>query len=45
MNFIEQLNFDRELVQRIRETKTNNELLYIHLISGKITLKEYLAAI
>lgn len=44
-SIIKQLTFDPELVQRIKETKTDRNLLYLHLISGKITLREYLAAI
>jgi hypothetical protein len=36
------LFFDREVVEAIK--KSQPELLYAHLISGKITMKEYIAA-
>jgi hypothetical protein len=39
---IKQLFFDRELVESIKVS--NQEFLYIQLISGKITMKEYIAA-
>ena len=39
---IKQLFFDRELVESIRVS--NQEFLYIQLMSGKITMKEYIAA-
>ena len=39
---IKQLFFDRELVESIKVS--NREFLYIQLISGKITMKEYIAA-
>jgi len=39
---IKQLFFDRELVESIKVS--NKEFLYIQLISGKITMKEYIAA-
>ena len=41
---IKQLFFDRELVETIKEANTRQELLYVQLISGKITMKEYIAA-
>ncbi|MBS1601850.1 MAG: hypothetical protein JST42_04225 [Bacteroidetes bacterium] len=40
---IEQLFFDRELVESIKVS--NREYLYIQLMSGKITMKEYIAAV
>ena len=43
-SILKHLFFDKELVQRIKEVKTNKNLLYNHLVSGKITLQEYLAA-
>ncbi|WP_431209450.1 hypothetical protein ACQ86N_25165 [Puia sp. P3] len=39
---IKQLFFDRELVESIKVS--NQEFLYVQLISGKITMKEYIAA-
>jgi|GEM_PF-1957149 hypothetical protein len=39
---IQQLFFDRELVESIKVS--NKEYLYIQLMSGKITMKEYIAA-
>jgi hypothetical protein len=39
------LFFDRELVNQIKEVKVNEGVLYNQLISGKITLKEYLELI
>jgi hypothetical protein len=38
------LFFDREVVEAMKANHTSKELLYVHLISGKITIKEYLAA-
>ena len=44
-SLFKKLFFDRELVTRIKATKTEEGILYQHLISGKITFKEYLAAL
>jgi hypothetical protein len=41
---IKQLFFDRELVESIKLAHPTRELLYVHLMSGKITMKEYIAA-
>ncbi|HTI94089.1 MAG TPA: hypothetical protein VL727_26020 [Puia sp.] len=41
---IKQLFFDKELVASIVITKPSREFLYTQLISGKITMKEYIAA-
>jgi hypothetical protein len=41
---IKSLFFDKELVSKIKRSDLDNNLLYVQLISGKITLKEYLAA-
>ena len=41
---IKQLFFDKQLVEAIKSTKTDREILYLQLISGKITMKEYMAA-
>lgn len=39
------LFFDKELVDLIKEEKTDKNILYQRLFSGKITLQEYLAAV
>ena len=41
---IKTLFFDKELVSKIKKSDMNSNLLYVQLISGKITLKEYMAA-
>lgn len=41
---IKQLFFDRELVETIKVARTSREVLYVQLMSGKITMKEYIAA-
>jgi hypothetical protein len=43
-SIIKDLFFDKELVNHIKESKVNMDLLYIQLMKGKITLKEYMAA-
>jgi hypothetical protein len=40
---IKQLFFDREIVEAIKATKAAREIAYIQLISGRITMKEYVA--
>jgi hypothetical protein len=40
---IKVLFFDREVVENAKAANPNPELLYTQLISGKITLKEYVA--
>ena len=42
---LKNLTFDKELVNQIKEKKVNAEILYVQLMSGKITLKEYMAAL
>jgi hypothetical protein len=42
--FIKQLFFDREVVESIKIAQPTREFLYTQLISGKITMKEYIAA-
>jgi hypothetical protein len=42
-SLIKQLFFDREMVEALKHSKTNREQLYIQLINGKITMKEYIA--
>jgi len=41
---IKTLFFDKELVSKIKKSDVNSNQLYVQLISGKITLKEYMAA-
>ncbi len=41
---IKQLFFDKEMVDAIKLAKTGREMLYIQLMSGRITMKEYIAA-
>ncbi|MBO9564737.1 MAG: hypothetical protein J7621_18305 [Niastella sp.] len=43
-SIIKQLFFDKELVGRIKNTKTNKAVLYSALLDGRITLAEYIAA-
>lgn len=43
-SFIKQLFFDKELVSRIKQAKTNKAVLYSALLDGRITLSEYMAA-
>jgi hypothetical protein len=44
-SILSKLFFDKELVKQIKEEKINEGFLYNQLISGKITLKEYLASL
>ena len=44
-SIIKDLFFDKELVNRIKGEKLDKHILYQQVISGKITLREYLAAI
>ena len=44
-SFINELFFDKVLVEQIKEVKLPEGLLYNQLISGKITMKEYLQAL
>jgi hypothetical protein len=41
---IKSLFFDKELVSKIKKSHLDSNVLYVQLISGKITLKEYIAA-
>ena len=43
-SILKELFFDRSLVKKMRQDKVNPGILYQQLISGKITLQEYLAA-
>jgi hypothetical protein len=40
---LKNLAFDKELVKQIKKSNLTSELLYVQLISGKITLQEYMA--
>lgn len=42
-SLIEDLVYDKEIVDSLKEAEVNNALLYNYLISGKITLKEYVS--
>ena len=42
---IKQLFFDREVVEAVKIASVNREFLYTQLINGKITMKEYIAAV
>ena len=39
---ISELIYDSEMVNKLKSSEIQNEILYVQLISGKITLKEYL---
>jgi hypothetical protein len=41
---IQQLFFDKEIVDAIKASQAGREMLYIQLMSGRITMKEYIAA-
>ena len=41
---IKALFFDKELVTKIKRSELDSNVLYVQLISGKITLQEYVAA-
>lgn len=41
---LKELFFDKYLVKRMRQNNINPGILYQQLISGRITLQEYLAA-
>jgi hypothetical protein len=40
---IKQLFFDGEMVEAIKASKAAREMAYIQLMSGRITMKEYVA--
>jgi hypothetical protein len=44
-SFINELFFDKVLVEQIKEVKLPEGMLYNQLISGKLTMKEYLQAL
>jgi len=39
---ISEMLFDKEMVNALKQSEMNKELLYNQLISGRITMKEYL---
>lgn len=39
---IKDLSFDEELVNKLKSKKLDIDVLYIYLMNGKITMKEYL---
>ena len=45
LKLIKKLSFDRELVSKIRKSHVDKNMLYNYLISGKITMEEYLYSI
>ena len=42
-NVIKELVFDKDIVNKIKETKLDKNILYNHLSNGRITLQEYLS--
>jgi hypothetical protein len=42
---LKDLFFDKELVDQLKKMKVDKDQLYIQLMNGKITLKEYIAAV
>ena len=44
-SIIDELVYDKQVVETLREAEVNNAILYTHLISGKITLQEYLSLV
>ncbi|MBN8860232.1 MAG: hypothetical protein J0H29_17695 [Sphingobacteriales bacterium] len=39
---IKELNFDKEMVSKLENQKVDIDVLYVYLMNGKITMKEYL---
>ena len=39
---LNEMVFDTEMIHKMKSTPVQKEILYVQLISGKITLKEYL---
>ena len=39
---IKELSFDEKIVNKLENQKVDIEILYVYLMNGKITLKEYL---
>jgi hypothetical protein len=44
-SIIKELLYDRYMVRRLKKANASEGVLYQNLISGKITLQEYLAAL
>lgn len=44
-NAISTLFFDKEVVNNLKDQHLQEEILYTYLISGKISLKEYLSLV
>ena len=42
-SIIQKLIFDKEFVEEIKKSNPDKNFLYTQLISGKITLQEYIA--
>jgi hypothetical protein len=42
-SIVRELLFDKDLVNNMKGTKLNKDILYTHLISGKITIHEYIS--
>lgn len=45
ISIIQNLVFDKELVKELKDSKLDKNFLYTQLISGKITLQEYIVAV
>jgi hypothetical protein len=39
---IKELNFDQEMIHKLQKEKVDIDVLYVYLMNGKITMKEYL---
>ena len=39
---IKELSFDSEMVSKLEKQKVDIDTLYVYLMNGKITMKEYL---
>ena len=39
---IKDLSFDKEMVNKLKNQKIDIDVLYVYLMNGKITMKEYL---
>lgn len=39
---IKELSFDKEMVSKLKNQKVDIDVLYVYLMNGKITMKEYL---
>lgn len=41
-NMISKLSFDKELVTNLEQKKLDLDVLYVYLMNGKISIREYL---